>query len=85
MVNDWLSRQPAIPFWTEADGFVSYYGVGYERLEHLGVGPNRPALPAGARIVVLGSADLHVLQEGRFSWVQEHWTPLADACRRRAA
>ncbi len=75
MVNDWLSRQPPIPFWTEADGFVSYYGAGYERLEHLGVGPNRRQLPPGARIVVLGSADLEVLdQPDRYSWVRDHWS-----------
>jgi hypothetical protein len=73
MFNHWLSTQRPIPYWTEADGFVSYYGAGYERLEHLGVGPNRPRLPAGARIVVLGSADKHVMDEGRFDWIREHW------------
>lgn len=58
---------------TEADGLVSYYGDGYERLEHLGVGPNRRELPAGARIVVLGSADKAVMDEMRYDWVREHW------------
>lgn len=76
MVNDWLKTQPAIGTWTEADGFVTYYGAGYERLEHLGVGPSRPELPAGARIVVLGSADAAVLDEARFDWVREHWSSL---------
>lgn len=77
MFNDWLSRQPPIPFWTEADGFVSYYGAGYERLEHLGVGPNRRRLPPGARVVVLGSADLEVLEQpDRYDWVRDHWTAL---------
>jgi hypothetical protein len=82
MVNHWLATQPPIGTWTERDGFVSYYGHGYERLEHLGVGPNTPQLPVGARIVVLGSADLHVLEQPeRYPWVREHWAPLA----RRAA
>lgn len=78
MVNDWLAGQPPIPYWTEADGFVTYYGRGYERLEHLGVGPTRPELPAGARLVVLGSADLEVFdQPERYPWVADHWTALA--------
>lgn len=84
MVNYHLRNQ-TVPHWTSADGLISYYGAGYERLEHYGVGPSRPDLPAGAKIVVLGSADLDVLEQNRFPWVQEHWTPLADACRRRAA
>lgn len=76
MVNYWLKTQPKIPYWTERDGFVSYYGDGYERLEHLGVGPNQQTLPLGARIVVLGSADKQVMDEGRFHWIREHWTAL---------
>lgn len=79
MVNAWLSTQPPIPFWTEADGFVSYYGAGYERLEHLGVGPRRQELPAGARIVVLGSADKAVMDTGAYPWIREHWTSLEAA------
>lgn len=76
MLNAWLATQPPIAEWTEADGFVTYYGKGYERLEHLGVGPSHPHLPTNARIVVLGSADLDVLQPGRFEWVDEHWCAL---------
>ena len=72
MLNHYLTGQ-RIPYWTEADGFVTYFGKGYERLEHFGVGPTRPTLPKGARIVVLGSADVDVLHEGRFGWVREHW------------
>jgi hypothetical protein len=79
MINYWLRSQPPIPHWTERDGFVSYYGKGYSRLEHLGVGPSHPHLPAGARIVVLGSADLEVLHDARYPWIQEHWLPLAAA------
>lgn len=73
MLNDWLSTQPPIPFWTERDGFVTFYGRGYERKEYLGVGPNRRQLPAGARIVVLGSADLAVLDDDTYPWVRDHY------------
>lgn len=76
MLNAYLSEQPPIPFWTEADGFVTYYGDGYEHLEHFGVGPRRQQLPEGARIVVLGSADKSVMDEGRYPWVLEHWSSL---------
>lgn len=75
MLNFFLSRpyqkiRPAV--WTEADGFVTFFGKGYEKLEHLGVGPNHPDLPAGARIVVLGSDDLAALSEwDRYLWVSE--------------
>lgn len=82
MLNYWLARRPPIAEWTETDGFVSYYGKGYERLEHLGVGPCRPHLPPGARIVVLGSADKAVMDEGRYPWVIEHWgAPLTTEVR----
>lgn len=74
MVNAWLKTQPPIAFWTERDGFVTYYGQGYESLEHLGVGPHRPRLPPGARIVVLGSADKAVMDERRYPWIRDHWT-----------
>lgn len=73
MLNHYLSSQPPIGEWTEADGFVTYYGRGYAKLEHLGVGPHRPDLPAGARIVVLGSADLDALEDPRYPWAIEHW------------
>lgn len=76
MLNHWLRSQAPIPFWTEADGFVTYYGDGYEHLEHFGVGPRRQVLPPGARIVVLGSADKTVMDSGRYPWVREHWSAL---------
>jgi len=79
MVNDWLRTQPPIHYWTEADGIVSYYGAGYERLEHWGVGPNRPTLPPNTRLVVLGSADLDVLESNQFPWAVEHWQALRPA------
>ena len=79
MLNDWLKTQPPIGELTEKDGLVTYYGRGYERLEHLGVGPNRRKLPMGARMVVLGSADLDVLEDDRFSWVKKHWQALRTA------
>lgn len=72
MLNWYLKalRRP-VAQWTEADGLVTYFGKGYERHEHHGVGPNRPTLPKGARIVVLGSADLDVLADARFEWVSQ--------------
>ncbi len=74
MINHYLKTTGTpVAELTEADGLVSYYGDGYERLEHLGVGPNHRELPAGARIVVLGSADKAVMDEGRYDWVREHW------------
>jgi hypothetical protein len=75
MLNHYLANTRTAPrpaVWTERDGFVTYFGAGYERLERRGVGPNHPNLPAGARIVVLGSDDLAVLeQRDRFPWVSE--------------
>jgi hypothetical protein len=59
--------------WTEADGFVTWFGNGYARLERHGMGPGRPGLPPGARIVVLGSADKHVMDERRYDFVRDHW------------
>lgn len=85
MVNHYLQSQPPIATWTEADGFVSFYGAGYERLEHLGVGPNRRELPPSARLVVLGSADLDALKDERYPWVRSHYLPLVAECRKRAA
>lgn len=75
MLN-WFLRDRPVEYLTDADGLVTYFGDGYERLEHFGVGPTRRDLPKGARIVVLGSADKAVMDEGRFAWVREHWTSL---------
>jgi uncharacterized protein YbdZ (MbtH family) len=76
MLNHYLKSQRPIPHWTERDGFVTYFGAGYERKAHHGMGPTQPALPAGARIVVLGSADKAVMDEGAYPWVRQHWTAL---------
>lgn len=74
MINNFLAkRRTPIPCWTEADGFVTYYGDGYEDREHLGVGPTRRELPPGARIVVLGSADKAVLDDRSYPWIAEHY------------
>lgn len=75
MLNLYLKQHPTIPFarLTDADGLVTYFGEGYESLAHHGVGPSHPELPKGARIVVLGSADLAVLEEKQFPWVDEHY------------
>lgn len=80
MLN-WYVNRRGIPVarWTEADGFVTYYGAGYEALEHLGVGPTRPELPAGARIVVLGSADKAVMDDAAYPWIRDHWIDADDA------
>jgi hypothetical protein len=84
MLNAYL-RGRDVPYWTEADGFVTFYGAGYERLEHLGVGPRRRELPPGARIIVLGSADLAVLSDPSYPFVKRHWLPLTVAAERRAS
>lgn len=75
MLNAYL-RGRTVPHWTERDGFVTYFGNGYERLERCGVGPGHPELPRGARIVVLGSADKHVMDRGAYDWARDHWTAL---------
>jgi len=81
MLNAYL-RGDDVPHWTEADGFVTYFGAGYERLEHLGLGMRHTTLPAGARVVVMGSADLAELEAGRDPWMREHWgnLPAEAAC-----
>lgn len=73
MVNLWLRNQPPIARWTEADGFVTWFGDGYAKQERHGMGPTRSRLPGGARVVVLGGADKAVMDEGRYDWVRKHW------------
>lgn len=72
MLNAYL-RGRKVATWTEADGFVTWFGDGYAKLERHGMGPGRPDLPKSARVVVLGSADKAVMDEGRYAWVREHW------------
>lgn len=72
MLNLYL-RGRDVSHWTERDGFVTYFGAGYEKLEHHGVGPKQQLLPEGARIVVLGSADKNAMDTGAHEWVEEHW------------
>lgn len=73
-LNLWLKQSRApVKALTEADGIVTYYGQGYESREHLGVGPNRQTLPAGTRLVVLGSADKSAMDSGAHPWIVEHW------------
>lgn len=72
MLNAWLKTQPAIPFWTEADGIRTYFGAGYEQLAYLGIGPSQPELPSGTRLVVLGSADKAAMDAVQYPWVREH-------------
>lgn len=74
MLNFYLQRSGMpVAELTEADGLRTYFGRGYERLAHHGVGPSHPELPPGTRIVVLGSADLEVLDQKQFPWVEEHY------------
>lgn len=81
MLNYWLRygraaherRARPIAEWTESDGFVTWFGRGYENKEKHGMGPGRPELPPGARIVVLGSADKQIMDDGSLPWVRDHW------------
>lgn len=68
--------------WSSRDGVVLYFGTRrYQQHEHLGVGPTRPRLPQRARIVLFGSADKAVIEEGRLGWIREHWGDLpGEAC-----
>lgn len=72
MLNLWL-RGKEVAEWTERDGLVTWFGDGYESRERFGMGPTRNTLPPGTRVVVLGSADKHVMDEGRYAFVREHW------------
>lgn len=72
MLNLYL-RGRQVATWTEADGFVTWFGNGYAKLERFGMGPTRTDLPPGARIVVLGSADKAVMDQGRHEFVRQHW------------
>lgn len=73
MLNYWLAGRKDVGEWSDADGFAVWFGKGYENREHFGIGPNRPTPPEGSRIVVLGSADKAVMDEGRYPFVREHW------------
>lgn len=74
MLNHWLAVTKTKPAeWTERDGLITWFGKGYERLEHLGMGPKFNKLRPGTRVVVLGSADKAVMDDGRYPFVAEHW------------
>lgn len=74
MINLWAceSRTPIAEL-TERDGMVTWFGDGYAKREHLGMGPGWPHLLPGARVVVLGSADKRVMDRGEHAFVREHW------------
>lgn len=62
MLNHYLAELPWEPSsWTDADGIVAFFGDGYEKHAHLGVGPSSERLPEGCRMVVMGSEDLKYL------------------------
>lgn len=69
VLNRYLGDRPPRFHWVDQDGFVVYFGKGYERFG----GPGPATLPPGARLVVLGSADKHVMDERAYPWVEEHW------------
>jgi len=79
MLNHYLADQPPVASWGAADGIVTYFGAGYQAFEHWGVGPTRKQLPAGAKLVILGSADLHVLSDDSYPWVRDHYMPYERA------
>lgn len=80
MLNHFLRGRQQPPYWDEQDGVLAYFGEGYAHLEHHGIGPSRPELPPGTRIVLFGGADKAVLDEGRYPWVVKHWgSPLLSA------
>ncbi len=85
MLNHYLSSKPPVPCWGARDGFVTFFGDGYERFERLGVGPHRPTLPPGARVIVLGSSDLAALTDDRYTWARDHWRPYARTAAQRVA
>lgn len=72
MLNYFLGGM-SVPCWTRQDGVVPYFGAGYERYAHLGIGPRDETLPPGTRVVVLGSADLPPLESRPPAWWREHW------------
>lgn len=74
MLNFYLrATGKRVAAWTERDGFVTWFGKGYERQERFGMSERNAVLPKGARIVVLGSADKHVLDGAQFPFVARHW------------
>jgi hypothetical protein len=85
MLNHYLADRPPVASWGAADGIVTYFGAGYQAFEHWGVGPTRKQLPAGAKLVILGSADLDVLSDDSYPWVRDHWLPYAPEAVRAAA
>jgi len=83
MLNHYLrtgrGRPREVGIWTERDGFTTFFGQGYERFQHLGVGPGQPHLPPGTKVVILGAADLDALEDPRYEWAMKHWAPYSLA------
>lgn len=72
MLNFYLAGR-TVPSWGRTDGVTLYFGEGYERHAHLGIGPKDQTVPDGTRVVVLGSADLPVIRQRPPRWWTEHW------------
>jgi hypothetical protein len=88
MLNHYFARNGLPVHWTTRDGFVTFYGKGYERQEQAdprGVGVTRKQLPPGAKVVVLGSQDLWALEGDAYPWAAEHWQALAWRTLQRRA
>ena len=74
MLNHYLKTSGASPaFWDERHGFVAYFGKGYEREQHLGIGLTSKVLPRGTKVVVLGGADKYILDQGLTPWARACW------------
>lgn len=72
MLNYYLRTSGAkVGEWTERDGLVTWFGgERYRKLQHHGMGPDRPDPPEGARVIVLGSDDKHVLDERKYEFTE---------------
>lgn len=71
VLNRWLMAHPPVGWWRDDDGIQVYFGKGYERF--IPDGLTQDTLAPGTRLVVLGSADKHVIDAGAHPWIVEHW------------
>lgn len=71
-LNWWIQKNATkVGEWTERDGLVTWFGgERYRKLQHHGMGPDRPDPPEGARVIVLGSEDKAVLDERQYEFTE---------------